>query len=334
MKKRVKKFAVLFGILLMLLGGCVVQTPSGNIFLPVDDDGVAPDTGTYSEDYSVPTEIVPGTPVKPEEIPVYKKSAYVKINDNIPNFTEEEKIPVSFELYGELDKLNRCTVVYACIGKDLMPTEEREPIGSVKPTGWHLIKYDCIEDLYLYNRCHLIGYQLSGENANTQNLVTGTRYMNVKGMLPFENKVAEYVKKTGNHVLYRVTPIFEGDNLLCLGVQMEAWSVEDNGKGVCFHVFCYNVQPGIGIDYETGESWEIVELEMEGNTGETSGEAGSNTEQDAVKCRYILNTNTGKFHYSDCSSVTKMKESNKKEFTGSRQEAIENGYEPCGNCKP
>ena len=185
----------------------------------------------------------------------YSGNPFVEVNGNVPYFGKEEYTTESFEIYSELDSLGRCGVAYANIGKDLMPVEERGEIGMVKPSGWHTIKYpEVIEDLFLYNRCHLIGYQLSGENANVQNLITGTRYLNVEGMLPFENKVASYVRETGNHVLYRVTPIFEKDNLLAEGVLMEAYSVEDEGKGVAFCVFVYNVQPGIEIDYATGES--------------------------------------------------------------------------------
>ena len=185
----------------------------------------------------------------------YNESPFVEVNGNVPYFGEDEYTTESFEIYSELDSLGRCGVAYANIGKDLMPVEERGEIGMVKPAGWHTVKYpEVIEDLFLYNRCHLIGYQLSGENANVQNLITGTRYLNVEGMLPFENKVASYVRETGNHVLYRVTPVFEKDNLVAEGVQMEAYSVEDEGKGVAFCVFVYNVQPGIEIDYATGES--------------------------------------------------------------------------------
>ena len=185
----------------------------------------------------------------------YNESPFVEVNGNVPYFGEDEYTTESFEIYSELDSLGRCGVAYANIGKDLMPVEERGEIGMVKPSGWHTVKYpEVIEDLFLYNRCHLIGYQLSGENANVQNLITGTRYLNVEGMLPFENKVASYVRETGNHVLYRVTPVFEKDNLVAEGVLMEAYSVEDEGKGVAFCVFVYNVQPGIEIDYATGES--------------------------------------------------------------------------------
>ena len=191
-----------------------------------------------------------------DSLPEYAGEPYVVLYGNEPLFTEEERTKTqSYEVYEPLDFLKRCGVTEACIGLDLMPTEERGEIGMVKPSGWHTVRYDDLVDgKYLYNRCHLIGYQLSGENANEMNLITGTRYMNVEGMLPFENQVADYVRRTGNHVMYRVTPDFRGVEMLARGVQMEAWSVEDNGEGVCFHVYCYNVQPGVEITYLTGES--------------------------------------------------------------------------------
>ena len=189
-----------------------------------------------------------------DAIPPYSEKASVVIDDNVPAFTEDDMTAQSFEKYSELDELGRCGVAYACLSTDTMPTEERGQIGSVKPSGWQTVKYDFISGKYLYNRCHLIGYQLSGENANKRNLITGTVYLNIEGMLPYENQVASYIKKTDNHVLYRVTPVFENDNLLANGVIMEAYSVEDDGEGVCFNVYCYNVQPGVEIDYATGES--------------------------------------------------------------------------------
>lgn len=191
-----------------------------------------------------------------EAIPEYSGNPYVELNGNVPYFTDEELSTTAFELYSELDSLGRCGACYANICKEIMPTEERGSIGMVKPTGWHTVKYDCITDRYLYNRCHLIGYQLAGENANEKNLITGTRYLNVDGMLPFENEVADYVDETDNHVLYRVTPVFSDDNLVASGVIVEAKSVEDKGAGVQFNVYCYNVQPGISIDYIDGQSWE------------------------------------------------------------------------------
>lgn len=195
-----------------------------------------------------------------EDLPEFDEATpYVVINENVPNFKEEDFTTNSFEQYSELDSLGRCGIAFANIGIDIMPTEERGAIGSVKPSGWQTIRYDNVDGKYLYNRCHLIGYQLSGENANNKNLITGTRFLNTEGMLPFENEVAEYVKETKNHVLYRVTPVFEDENLLASGVQMEAESVEDKGEGVEFNVYVYNNQPGIEIDYKTGESRLISE---------------------------------------------------------------------------
>ena len=188
------------------------------------------------------------------DIPEYTGEPYIAVDGNEPDFSEEERTANTFESYSELDSLGRCGAAYACIGRDLMPAEERGSIGQVKPTGWQTVKYENVDGKYLYNRCHLIGYQLTGENANEKNLITGTRYMNVDGMLPFENMVADYVKETGNHVLYRVTPVFEEDDLLASGVQMEALSVEDEGADISYNVFVYNVQPGISIDYATGDS--------------------------------------------------------------------------------
>ncbi len=188
------------------------------------------------------------------DVPAYEGYAYAVINENQPLFSDGELVTDSYEFYSELDWLGRCGYAMACIGRDLMPTGDRESISSVKPSGWVQAQYDTVEGRSLYNRCHLIGFQLTGENANERNLITGTRYLNTQGMLPYENMVADYIKETGNHVLYRVTPIYEGDNLVASGVQMEGWSVEDQGDGICFHVYVYNIQPGVVIDYATGES--------------------------------------------------------------------------------
>lgn len=252
-------------------------------------------------------------------VPAYSGDAYAAVHDNIPYFTEADLTAISFEDYGELDALNRCGMVWASIGPDLMPTEERGPIGSVKPTGWQTVRYDGLVDgNYLYNRCHLIGFQLTGENANERNLITGTRYLNVEGMLPFEDMVADYIKETGNHVLYRVTPVFIGEELVARGVLMEGFSVEDGGEGICFCVFAYNVQPDIEIDYATGESW-LAEM------AQTTG---------PEPVTYVLNTNTEKFHYPDCPSVENISAKNRRDFTGTREELVSQGYEPCGRCKP
>ena len=190
-----------------------------------------------------------------DEIPAFDgETAYVAINDNVPDFEESELVTKSYEKYAPLDALGRCGVAMACVGQDIMPTEDRGSIGQVKPSGWQTVKYDIVDGKYLYNRCHLIGYQLTGENANKENLITGTRYLNIEGMLPFEDMIADYVKETGNHVIYRVTPVFDGDDLVASGVQLEAISVEDDGEGICFNVYAYNAQPGVVIDYATGES--------------------------------------------------------------------------------
>ena len=283
------------------------------------------------------------------EIPAYSGTPYTEVNGNQPYFTEEELTTQSFETYSELDSLGRCGMAYANVGQDLMPTEPRGEIGAVKPSGWHLVKYDNVDGKYLYNRCHLIAYMLAAENANPQNLITGTRYLNVQGMLPFETKVCDYVKNTGNHVLYRVTPIFDGDNLLADGVLMEAYSVEDAGEGISFCVFAYNVQPGIGIDYATGDNWAEssgtyqstaapVTVETLAPQPETDTAVQitpeSSVSQESRETTYVLNTNTKKFHYPTCSSVDDMKEKNKQIYTGSRDEVINMGYVPCKRCNP
>ena len=194
-----------------------------------------------------------------QNVPAFSGEPYIVINNNQPEFEDSELVTKSYEFYSDLDSLGRCGYAMACIGYDLMPTEDRGSIGQVKPSGWQTVKYDFVDGKYLYNRCHLIGYQLTGENANKKNLITGTRYLNVEGMLPFENMVADYVKETKNHVLYRVTPIYDGDSLVARGVQMEAISVEDHGEGICFHIYAYNNQPGVTIDYATGNSFATSE---------------------------------------------------------------------------
>jgi DNA-entry nuclease len=254
------------------------------------------------------------------KIPAFSGYPFAVVNDNIPSFSESELTTTSYEFYSELDSLGRCGYTIASVGKDIMPTEDRGNIGMVKPTGWHTVKYDNVDGKYLYNRCHLIGFQLTGENANVKNLITGTRYMNVDGMLPFENMIADYVKETNNHVAYRVTPIFEGNNLLATGVLMEAFSVEDEGEGICFNVFCYNVQPDITIDYKTGES---KLAEESGSDDESKPEVSQTT--------YVLNTSSKKFHKLTCRSLPT---NNRQDTNLSRDEIISLGYSPCGNCKP
>ena len=284
------------------------------------EDHSAEEKGSDSESY-----------VTVDDVPAYSGEPYVEVNDNQPEFTEEELTTVSYEDYSELDELGRCQTAEACIGQDLMPTEARESISSVKPTGWKNKSYDTVDGGYVYNRCHLIGFQLTGENANEENLITGTRYMNVEGMLPFEDEVAAYIVETDNHVMYRVTPVFEGDDLVASGVQMQAESVEDDGVGISFNVYVYNVQPYVVIDYKTGENWEGDEIaEPEGKWADGTEAEPSDTKEQM----YILNKNTKKFHKPECSGAKKIKVKNKGEYTGSRQTLIDEGYEPCGNCNP
>ena len=250
-------------------------------------------------------------------VPAYSGQPYVVINNNQPFFTQAEITTDEFQNYSELDSLGRCGAAYVNVSPDTLPNEKRGKIGMIKPTGWHTVKYDNVDGRYLYNRCHIIAHCLTGLNAEPKNLITGTRYMNVDGMLPFESMVCDYVKETSHHVLYRVTPIFKDDNLVASGVLMEGQSVEDNEIQYC--VYCYNVQPGIEIDYATGDS-HMSDSDITAVSEDTS--------------TYILNENTKKFHRPDCASVSQMNGTNKKEYTGNRQELIDAGYSACGNCKP
>ncbi len=295
---RVKKIVLLLWCCCFLLCGCTVS-----VSLPTESSAVQASLSGYTTD----------------TVPAYTEEAFVEINDNVPCFTDKDYTTQSFETYGELDSLGRCTIAYACVGKDTMPTEKRGSISNVKPSGWQTVKYDNVDGKYLYNRCHLIGWQLTAENANKSNLITGTRYLNIEGMLPFENMVADYVKETNHHVLYRVTPIFDGNNLVARGVEMEGYSVEDSGAGISFHIYAYNVQPGIEIDYADGSSW------LEGT---------QKTEPSAAQMTYILNTNNHKFHLPSCSVASSIKDTNKETFQGTREEVLAQGYEPCGKCKP
>ena len=265
------------------------------------------------------------------DIPEYEGYAYVEVNGNKPFFTSKTK--KEFEKYSDLDSLGRCGVAYANISLNTMPAEERGAIGMVKPSGWHTVKYDDIDGRYLYNRCHLIGYQLAGENANEKNLITGTRYLNIEGMLPFENLIADYVKETGHHVMYRVTPIFKGKNLVASGVLMEALSVEDNQIRFC--VYCYNVQPGVSINYKTGDSkWTGKVYNVSTEKQQNNTEIDSQPSVVPSSYSYVLNKNTKKFHRPDCQSVEDMKEKNKVYTNDSRDEIIAAGYTPCGRCHP
>lgn len=301
-----------------------------------------------------------------DAIPAYDGKAYVAVNNNGPFFTDSDMTTTAFENYSDLDSLGRCGVAYANICKEIMPTEKRGKIGMIKPSGWHTVKYDVIKDRYLYNRCHLIGYQLAGENANPKNLITGTRYLNVEGMLPFENLVADYVNNTGNHVLYRVTPMFSGSNLVANGVLIEAKSVEDNGGGILFNVYCFNVQPGVGINYENGDSWldGITPQEQSAQTGAaqnggsqssdgsqagaSAGDTGSsgsitgsaasgsdtspaeNSVSDSSNSKTMVHiTATGKkYHRAGCRTLKKS------DTEVTLDEAKSMGLSPCGICNP
>ena len=323
MKRIVFCFAPLVSAALLL--------PSCTVFRNIVNEPPTETDRTSSEENTeeVCKEVFEETETFPtlSDIPDYVGEPYAVLHDNLPYFTEDAVRAVSFEQYSDLDALGRCGTAYACLSTELMPTEKRTSIGSVKPSGWHTAKYDIVDGGYLYNRCHLIGFQLAGENANPNNLITGTRYMNVEGMLPFENMTADYIKETENHVLYRVTPFYDGENLVANGVLMEALSVEDNGEELAFCVFCYNVQPGIQIDYATGESERAENTSYNHPTGIFSEEEAENT-------AYGLNTKTKKIHRTSCPSVADIKEENYTEYTGDLTEWIKKGYSFCQNCNP
>ena len=308
MKRRISLFLCLVTVISILLTGCSLEDLK-SLFSPNEP--------------SAPS-------VSLDTIPKFDGSTpYVIINENVPFFTDE-KTDSTYEAFSELDSLGRCGVAISCIGKELMPTEERGPIGHVKPSGWHSVKYDIVDGKYLYNRCHLIGFQLTGENDNEKNLITGTRYMNFDGMLPFENMVADYVKETNNHVLYRVTPIYERYNLVASGVLIEAKSIEDDEIEFC--VYVYNEQPGIVIDFATGNS--RLSTDPPPANGGGSDDTGSSSGIEEGEETFILNTSSKKFHKEDCSGVKSMSEANKSTYTGVRQDLVEDGYEPCGTCNP
>lgn len=269
------------------------------------------------------------SPISLDEIPEFDGvTPYVHINGGTPFFEESEIVLESYERFAELDALGRCGVTEACIGVDIMPTEERESISHVYPSGWVQAEYDkdLVDGRYLYNRCHLIGFQLTGENDNKQNLITGTKFMNNEGMLPFENQIADYVKETNNHVLYRVTPIFEGNNLVANGVLLEAMSCEDRGEDILICVYIYNCQPGIVINYLTGESYQ------DGTTPPAKDDTTPSEPENAAG--YVLNTSSKRFHKPDCSGAASIAEQNKESSNKTREELIADGYSPCGTCKP
>ena len=318
MMQKIKRWGVLLVCLLLILSGCKADLASSS------PDTVSETTEQTSISNVSEATLPEANPQPQWEIPQYAGAPYTEIHNNIPFFTDDEITNQSFETYSPLDALGRCGVAFACVGQDLMPTEERGSIGQVKPSGWHLVKYDCVDGKYLYNRCHLIGYQLTAENANERNLITGTRYLNIEGMLPIENQVADYVLQTGNHVLYRVTPFFEDDNLLASGVLMEGYSVEDSGNNICFCIYAYNIQPGVQIDYATGESM------LEDISPPEPTEQAPPEEEPS----YVLNHNTRKFHRPNCSSVEDIKPSNREDYFGLREALIEKSYVRCKLCCP
>lgn len=368
----IKKFlAVLSGVMLLgSLVGCEGQTtssteqcgvtePTSGVVDIAEIDSSEPITADI--EVSTVLDMTSGAPedfapknFEPSGVPEYAGKPYIVLGDNKPDFLDELDWDwnAEFEYFTPLDELGRCGSAFANVCVGLMPTEERGEIGQVKPSGWHTVKYDCVDGKYLYNRCHLLGFQLTGENANKENLITGTRYLNMEGMLPFENMIADHVKESENHVLYRVTPVYIGSNLVASGVRLEGYSVEDDGSEICFDVFCYNVQPDVTINYATGESMLSEGAEWQEETDATEDHVGLidvtegivevTTEPDdtdviieePIGTTYILNTNTKKFHYSDCSSASRISDKNKDTFTGSREDLIGRGYEPCGNCEP
>ena len=301
--------------------GQVIENSNSNNILLTNPNGNNDDNNISISDIS--------------DIPEYSGEDYIILNNNVPNFSEADLTTTSFEEYSPLDSLGRCGVAYANVGTDIMPTEKRESISSVKPSGWQSVKYDIVEGKYLYNRSHLIGYQLTAENANDRNLITGTRYFNATLMLPYENMVADYIKETNNHVLYRVTPVFEGNNLVATGVQMEAKSVEDNGEGIEFNVFVYNVQPGITIDYATGNSAlsgeEIVETESSNNTTNSTGSSNNsnntnNTTSSNEETVIRGNSKSKIYHCPGQKDYENMADSKFLVNFNSEQEAIDAGY--------
>ena len=335
-RARALALAILVAISLAALPACSDDAPSPQAPAQESQEAVAtaPESAADPEEPQAqeadPAPEEPAGQAEPtafdlSQVPAYDGSPYATVNGNVPTIGEAD-LPAASESYAPLDSLGRCGAAIAVVSPSTMPAEgeERGSIGMVKPTGWHTVRYDDLVDgRYLYNRCHLIGWQLTAENANEENLVTGTRYMNTEGMLPFENEVADYVDRTGGRVLYRVEPVFVGDELVCRGVHMEARSLDDAGMGVAFNVFCYNVQPGVGIDYATGESWREESALPQEPQAERQEER-----------TYVLNTNTRKFHYPECSSVDRMSEKNKQTVTDTRDDVIAQGYDPCGNCNP
>jgi DNA-entry nuclease len=323
----------------LVLSGCTNDAILSDSDLSVQSNEIIAETTTEStESTEIPVTdstddqntIVASAELPLFKIPEFAGEPFVEINGNVPTFTQEELTTKAYEVYAPLDDLGRPQTAVACLGKETMPAdgEERDDIGMIKPVGWHLSKYpDIISDLYLYNRCHLIGWQLGAENANELNLITGTRYLNVTGMLPFENLVDDYIDTTGNHVLYRVAPIYVQDELVCRGVLMEAKSIETDDISFC--VYCFNVQPGICIDYATGDNWVD-----ETYTAPTTVSDPAQDTEDTEGKSYVLNTHTMKIHLPNCQAVDKIAEYNRQDYTGDIDDLLSQGYSPCGYCHP
>ena len=333
MKKLLKfknSLIMMLGVLLCLSG---LISCSITIDLSTDNNGQVIENSNDTNS-STQNTTADSSNITIDNIPAYSGDDYIILNNNIPNFSESDLTTTSFEEYAPLDDLGRCGVAYSNIGTDIMPTEKRESISSVKPSGWHSVKYDIVEGKYLYNRSHLIGYQLTAENANDRNLITGTRYFNATLMLPYENMVVDYIKETNNHVLYRVTPVFEGNNLVATGVQMEAKSVEDNGEGIEFNVFVYNVQPGITIDYATGDSAlsgeEITNTSSSSNSNNTSNNSSNTTSSNnTTSTEEIIirgNSKSKIYHCPGQRDYENMADSDYLVNFNSEEEAISAGY--------
>ena len=333
-----------FLVFMLFLSGC-----SGEYTENKGEESLPPQEASENTESKLPSDSIDDVTPELEEsgsddskrsddfvIPVYTGTEVVQINDNVPSFQVVTASTEDYVKFSEQDSLGRCGVAEGYIGPNILPTEERGSIGMIKPSGWHTVKYSFIDGKYLYNRCHLIAYELCGVNDDTRNLITGTRHLNLDGMLNIEDQVCWYVRNSGNHVKYRVTPWYEGNNLVATGVQIEARSVEDDGAGICLNVFCFNVQPGVVIDYSTGESYAETVSDDQPSAEITRNviepEPDTFTPSDGVT--YVLNTNTYRFHLHDCQSVQDMKEKNRQEFFGTREELIEDGYVPCGRCNP
>lgn len=289
---------------------------------PPKTDPVVKPSVTKEDADPYDTPITPAAKYKPVfTVPAYSGKAYVAVNGNEPFFKESEKTTVAFEYYGALDSLKRCTYTFACVGQEMMPTGSRGSL-SHKPTGWVQNTYDFVEGKSLYNRCHLIAWRLTGENNNKQNLITGTRYLNIQGMVPFEDMVADYIKETGNHVMYRVTPIYTGNNLLADGVLIEGWSVEDEGDGICFNVYSYNVQPGVVINYKTGENYAASSSSTSTTAKPTQSTQTTQSAQAVQKSTFVVNKSGYKVHTTTCASAKRISTRNRIEFVGTVEELL------------